>query len=58
MFCSVVDTAEFAQLKTQFYGSGDVHASTTKSFIILGIIFVSALILLCGVYLSFPHLQQ
>lgn len=50
--------AEFAHLKTQFYGSDDVHGSTTKSFVMLGIIFVCALFLLCGVYLSFPNLQQ
>jgi len=50
--------AEFAQLKTQFYGNDDMHASTTKSFVILGIIFIAALVLLFGVYLSFPHLQQ
>jgi len=58
LFLTVVDAVELSQLKTQFYGSDDMHASTTKSFVILGIIFVCALLLLCGVYLSFPHLQQ
>jgi len=55
---NVADSAEFAQLKTQYYGNDDMHGSTTKSLVILGIIFICAVISLCGVYLSFPHLQQ
>jgi uncharacterized membrane protein YdjX (TVP38/TMEM64 family) len=52
------DPAEFARLRAHFYGQDDAKGSTTRSFVILGIIFIGSLLLLFTVYLSFPQLEE
>lgn len=52
-----VTNTEFTQLKTRFYGNGDPQQSTTKSFVILGVIFLVSVLLLLLVYINFPQLH-
>lgn len=51
------DDAEFTRLKIRYYGDDGNSSSTTKSLILLGIIFAASFLVLVVVYLSFPQLQ-
>jgi uncharacterized membrane protein YdjX (TVP38/TMEM64 family) len=51
------ETTDLTKLKERYYGKDDTEESSTKSLVVLGCVFLSAILVLLVVYLSFPALD-